>query len=265
MDNGYFRRGQPCWHRVNNQGISVLSDVYLLEHVAYQIIHKYFKALPCYTDLLDLCLDITFKTIRGQSLDTRSSMMGISTSRDFEGYNASLYNAIVKYKTSYYTCYLPVALAMCLAGMPRKVNSTTNGELGSLWENVERVTLEIGHLFQVQDDYLDCFGDEKKMGKVGLDIQEGKCTWLFVRAKEICEKNKLKSEYTMLKDNYGSVATERVLKVKQLYKQLNIPHEFQLYQDQVCKNIVECIQGLHHSSLELVLAKFFDLIYKRTH
>lgn len=42
------------------------------------------------------------------------------------------------------------------------------------------ISLEIGRMFQVQDDYLDCFGNPQTTGKIGTDIEENKCTWFAV-------------------------------------------------------------------------------------
>lgn len=105
-----------------------------------------------------------FTTLVGQSLDTQTAKSNVA---DF---TMERYKSIVANKTSYYTFYLPIALAMHMAGK-------TDPEV---FRQAKTILLEMGYFFQVQDDFLDCFGDAQITGKIGTDIQEGKCTWLSV-------------------------------------------------------------------------------------
>ena len=58
------------------------------------------------------------------------------------------------------------------------------GERIADYEDVKDLLLDTG-AFQVQEDYLDCFGDPEKSGKIRTDIQDFKCSWLVVKAVEI--------------------------------------------------------------------------------
>jgi farnesyl diphosphate synthase len=74
---------------------------------------------------------------------------------------------IVIYKTAYYSFYLPVALGMRYAGIYSD----------EAYATALSILIPIGEYFQVQDDYLDCFGTPEQIGKVGTDILDNKCSW----------------------------------------------------------------------------------------
>jgi farnesyl diphosphate synthase len=58
---------------------------------------------------------------------------------------------------------LPVAIGMITSGI-----STSNTKA---FETAERICCIMGGFFQIQDDYLDCYGKPEVIGKVGTDIQ----------------------------------------------------------------------------------------------
>lgn len=68
--------------------------------------------------------------------------------------------------------------------------------------------------WQVQDDYLDCFGDSSLTGKLGTDIGEGKCTWLSVVALQRASPQ----QRELLQQHYGCPDSDSVAAVMTLYK-----------------------------------------------
>jgi geranylgeranyl diphosphate synthase type I len=120
---------------------------------------------------LDKLQNIVYVTIPGEMLDVVMSARGRTTEKEilkmFEG------------KTSRYTFEGPLHLGGILAG----------GD-SSMLEFFTAYSLPLGKAFQIHDDILGMFGDEKKLGKpVGSDIIEGKQTILILKALEKGNRN----------------------------------------------------------------------------
>jgi len=140
------------------------------------------------------------------------------------------YTQIVQHKTSYYTFYLPIQLGMVLAGI-KNVES---------YRKARTILLAMGHFFQVQDDYLDCFGDPNVTGKIGTDIQDGKCSWVIVKAMQIANPSQRK----ILKYNYGQHNDEAVAKVKEVFNQLDMDGIYRNYEEEVYNDIIKQVDEI---------------------
>eukprot|EP00343_Euplotes_focardii_P011072 CAMPEP_0205831482 /NCGR_PEP_ID=MMETSP0206-20130828/44195_1 /ASSEMBLY_ACC=CAM_ASM_000279 /TAXON_ID=36767 /ORGANISM="Euplotes focardii, Strain TN1" /LENGTH=89 /DNA_ID=CAMNT_0053136165 /DNA_START=57 /DNA_END=323 /DNA_ORIENTATION=+ len=73
-----------------------------------------------------------------------------------------------------------------------------------------KISMELGHKFQIQDDYLDCYGDPEAIGKVGTDIMDHKCTWLVMKALQKVTKE----QRQILENHYGKEEEEHQSKIK---------------------------------------------------
>jgi farnesyl diphosphate synthase len=124
---------------------------------------------------------------------------------------------------------------------------------------VKDVTIPMGEFFQIQDDFLDCFGSPEQIGKVGRDIEEAKCGWLVVTALKRCSASQRK----VLEENYGREEPERVARVKQVYRELDMPKVYADYEESSYRQLQALIAG----QTVVPRAVFDDLlkkIYKRT-
>ncbi|WIA39084.1 hypothetical protein OEZ86_005226 [Tetradesmus obliquus] len=215
MDGSITRRGQPCWYKQPKVGMVACNDYILLECCIYRILKFHFGGSTAYGQLLELFLETTYQTSHGQLLDLTTAPPGHI---DLSRYSMDAYLRIVTYKTAFYTFYLPVAAGLVLAGEARP----------AAFELAKSICVEMGQYFQIQDDYLDCYGDPAVIGKIGTDVEDAKCCWLVCTAlKEASEEQK-----DVIKANYGQKDPAAVAKVKEVYAQLGLASKFEAYEAQ---------------------------------
>ncbi|XP_043522712.1 farnesyl pyrophosphate synthase isoform X1 [Frieseomelitta varia] len=233
-DHAVMRRNQPCWYLCNDIGLTAINDSIMIEMCLYELLKKYFKTKECYLDLIEQFLSATFKTEMGQCLDLLSTNFG--NKPNLRLFTMDRYNSLVKYKTAYYTFVLPVTLAMSFAGIKDP----------EMYRQAKTILLEMGHLFQVRDDYLDSYGDVESTGKVGTDIPEGKCSWLITVALQRATPEQRK----VLEECYGDSDPEKINRVKQLYQEIGIPNTFAIYEEETHNllntHIQQISRGLPH-------------------
>lgn len=235
--------------RQEGVGLVAINDALYLEAGVYQLLKIHFHESPYYTKLVDLFLSTTRKTVYGQSLDLLSTPPGRDL--DLSRFTLERYANIIKYKTAYYSFSLPVRLALYLAGVHDDKSH----------RDAESVLLKMGHFFQVQDDYLDCFGDHEVIGKIGTDIQDGKCCWPVIIALQTSNKDQRK----ILEDNYAKSDPRNVEAVKNLYQELKIKEAYHEYEERMYQEICSDIHEVSKKS-KLPAEIFYDFlakIYKR--
>merc|ERR1712151_1023812 len=203
MDDSQTRRGQNCWYLNDDVKKIAVNDAFMVEMLVYKVLKRHFVSEPYYPQLVDLFLETTFQTECGQLLDT------LCMNLELQDFTVNRWTLIVKYKTAFYSFYASVALGMIVAGI------TSVAEYNACRD----ILLVMGIYFQAQDDYLDCFGTPEQIGKIGTDIQDKKCGWLFVLAyNKLCAPEQ--KQY--LDKHYGKckVGSEEEQTIKKLYADL---------------------------------------------
>ncbi|XP_060070259.1 farnesyl pyrophosphate synthase-like [Ylistrum balloti] len=246
MDKSITRRGKPCWYKKEDVALIAVNDAVYLENCVYAILRRHFKQEDYYTDVVDLFHETTMQTITGQCLDLVTSP---ETCINFDEFTLERFTAIAKWKTAFYSFYLPVALAMYMAGIK---DTATH-------EAAKEIFLKMGVFFQVQDDFLDCYGDPAVMGKIGTDIQDNKCSWLIVQALSRVTPEQRQT----LEENYGQPEEDKVLNVKAVYKVLDLEQLYQDYEEKSYREIIQDIQSFKGQIPKEVFTDFVSKIYKR--
>ncbi len=196
MDKAPLRRGMETVHTKYGESTALLAgDVMLVK--AYDELNKI--SIEYLQSILNLFNRTAKEVCEGQQMDM-----------DFEKKDAVSFDAYIKMielKTS-------VALAASLQ---------TGSMIGGAGERNQHLLYDFGKklgvAFQVQDDYLDAFGDPQKFGKqIGGDILSNKKTFLLIHAIETATGSQQKELQTLL----NSEPSDKIEKVLQIFQDCKV-------------------------------------------
>lgn len=196
MDKSEMRRNRPTVHSKYNENTAILSGDTMLT-LATEYISKVNDNILRFT--LDAFNDMAIKVYEGQQLD-----MDFENKADI---SPDDYIQMIKYKTGY------------LIGASARIGALIGGADKNDSDKMFEFGLQTGVAFQIQDDWLDTFGDPSAFGKrIGGDINNGKKTYLYVTAmqQDAQTAEALREAY---KIQPGDV---RVKTVTRLYEKLGI-------------------------------------------
>ena len=202
MDNATMRRGRESVYAKWGVNVALLSgDAMLI--AAYRMLRKSpEEQLP---RILDIFNTMALQVCEGQQYEM-----------DFE--------TVRKISVVDYMHMIELKTAVLLAGAT-SIGAVLGGASDDDCRKLYRFALELGMAFQLQDDLLDCYGDEKTLGKrIGGDILEGKKTFLAVKAMSLADEPTRDILRSAHKDERFS-DEEKIARVMEIYDRLGIARQ----------------------------------------
>ena len=199
MDNADVRRGKPTVHKKWDANTAVLSgDVMLI------IAFRHFIEARCEgkEQILKLFANTALEICEGQQYDVNFERRCDVTESE--------YMEMIRLKTS--------VLLACAAKAGALAAGASPEDAGTLYRFAEKM----GLAFQVQDDWLDVYGDPKVFGKkIGGDILCGKKTYLLINALNRADAADKQRLLALLADS-EMPAGEKIAAVTHIYDALGI-------------------------------------------
>jgi geranylgeranyl diphosphate synthase type II len=195
MDSAELRRGNKTVHKKWNVSTGILSgDVMLIQ--AYQLFENYEGEV--FVDLAKLFSKTAIEVCEGQQYDV-----------DFEtrdNVKTSDYLKMITYKTA-----VLLGASMKMGAIIARASKEDQNKIYDFGKY-------LGIAFQLQDDYLDAFGDETKFGKkIGGDILENKKTYLYLKAIDFLSEDKKNQLMGLYANN--NFFEEKIKTTKALFKE----------------------------------------------
>ena len=239
MDKAPLRRGQKTVHEKWDDNIAILSGDTLLIEVYNHFLEGNYSNLA---DILKVFNQTAIEVCEGQQLD-----MNFETRDDV---TIDEYINMIRLKTS------------VLVGGAFKVGALVAKASDKEANLIYDFGVNLGIAFQLQDDYLDCFGDPEKFGKqVGGDIISNKKTFMMLKALELDHSKELQSWVD--KSDFSN--EEKVEAVKTIYQNLKVDKlAFQLMDDFYQKSLASLNQIEANQESKDKIIEFAQALMKRS-
>lgn len=234
MDDAPLRRGNETVHEKWDINTGILSgDAMLI--LAYQHFEEYEPKI--FRELAKLFSKTALEVCEGQQYD-----VDFETREDV---TIPEYLKMIEYKTA-----VLVGAAMKMGAI---VAETTEENANLIYD----FGLNLGIAFQLQDDYLDAFGDPETFGKqVGGDIIENKKTYLYLKAMEFSGANE-KEQLLHLFSIQPSDNSDKIESVKTIFNQTKASEATQKAIQNYTFKAFETLEKMNISSDKKVMLRAF--------
>ena len=197
MDKADIRRGRPTVHKAWNENTAILSGDAMQIIATQKVCEAPARVLK---EVLELYNKTALEICEGQQYD-----MDFETRDDV---TREEYIEMIRLKTA------------VLLGCALKMGAIVAGATLQQAEAIYKFGENIGLAFQLQDDYLDVYGDAETFGKkIGGDILNNKKTYMLISALSLAEgsiKDRLQNLLA------GKADDEKIVQVTAIYSELGI-------------------------------------------
>lgn len=199
MDDASMRRNKETIHIKFSNNTAILSGD-AMSIISYDYINR--CNTPHYREVVEIFTDTALKICEGQQYDM-----------DFETRND-----------------VTVDEYLHMIGLKTAILLAASLKIGALLANASKTDAQLlygfgfnlGMAFQLQDDYLDTFGDSKTFGKkIGGDIVSNKKTYLLLKTLELAKGDKL-NELNNLISTENIEIQQKIERVIDIYKHVNV-------------------------------------------
>lgn len=242
MDKAPLRRNHPTVHTLYGESTAILAGDVMLINV-YEYLNK---VQPLHKQKLLACFNKAAKEVcEGQQIDMDFEDM------EPEQVHYNDYVNMIALKTS---VLLAASLQMgAIIGGGSEYNQNHIYEFGK----------NVGIAFQIQDDYLDAFGNPEKFGKQqGGDILVNKKTFLLLKALEMCNP----VQRTKLKELLVTNPDDKVAQVLELFHDCRVDAWAEKEKDRFQEIALQHLESIAVlSARKKPLMELADYLLKREH